>query len=287
MSDIVIIPVYNRAEYLPLCLEFLSKAEGIETKEIWVCIDRGMNPAYRALTAVVAEWVSRGLRIVTYVREPHKYYSGSYNALEAYVEAFFSDARFVYYVEDDTFVQPDFFKWHEAVQADGDYACSIAIHSNSNEPITDPSAYFTFEGGYDSHGVCWKRENLKMVVEHFVPEYYAGDRVHYAEYLEKQFPKSAHRKIYVEHDGLIHAILEANHGVVAYPFVPRCYHIGFAGHNRMGGPKFTTAELKEIIYDADKVHAADVHGTLGVMPRNPVPEWSEVHCTLQVKNNGV
>ena len=39
MRDIVIIPTYDRPEYLALCLEKLFQARGIEEKEVWVCLD--------------------------------------------------------------------------------------------------------------------------------------------------------------------------------------------------------------------------------------------------------
>ena len=37
--DIVIVPTYDRPEYLWVCLQKLSAAHGVQDKEIWVCED--------------------------------------------------------------------------------------------------------------------------------------------------------------------------------------------------------------------------------------------------------
>ena len=39
MRDVVIVPCYERPEYTRICLEYLSRARGIEDKEVWLCQD--------------------------------------------------------------------------------------------------------------------------------------------------------------------------------------------------------------------------------------------------------
>lgn len=276
--DIVLITTYNRPDYLRLCLEYLSRAEGIADKEIWICVDRG-RALIREFYEVVCDF--RALNISVLFREPHTHHGNSHNTLEAYKEAFYTNARFVYLVEDDVLVQPDFFKWHEAVQACGDFMCSVAFRCGRNAEartdIVDPEAYFTTARDYASIGVCWRREKLAPVIEHAKDEYYSD----LTGYLERQFPNNRFADCFTEQDGLIMRVLGATHGLVAWPYVPRCYHIGFAGYNRPRGARFTTAELREIIHDPAKVAAADCDfHDIEAVPTEPIPFWepSKLHC---------
>src|SRR5208282_4467835 len=162
--DIVLLPTYFRPEYLQLCLEHLVKAEGITSKEIWILQDHHLNDEYihaveeNWTQEVLASWKPYTALDIKFIRLPFHITPGnSRNVLEGYRRAYHTDAQFVYLVEDDVFVQPDFFQWHEAVQADGDYYCSIAhgcYHRNKEvrTDIADSGAYFTSHRDYASLG---------------------------------------------------------------------------------------------------------------------------------------
>ena len=119
--DIVLIPAYMRPEYLSLCLEYLAAAEGARVgKEFWVIQDMRQHDEHRF--NVQLRWTKEVLDNsplpVRYIfRQPHNYAGNSYNTLEAYKEAYGTEARFTYLVEEDVLVTPDFFRWHEAVQS--------------------------------------------------------------------------------------------------------------------------------------------------------------------------
>ena len=275
--DIVIVTTYNRPEYLRVCLEYLEKAEGIESKEIWICIDRG-RVLYREICEVLCDFPK--LRIRTFVRDAHTYHGNTYNTMEAYKEAYASNANFVYLVEDDVLVRPDFFKWHEAVQSRSDFFCSIAYrcirNGEARTDINDETAYFTSRRDYASIGVCWRRERLAPVVEHARDEYYKD----LSGYLAQHFPNNRFQDCFTEQDGLIMRILGVQHGNICWPYNPRAFHIGFNGYNRPRGTRYTTEEIKSIIHDAAKVKEADrdFHD-IEVVPTTSVPHWSphELH----------
>jgi len=270
--DVIIITSYNRPDYLRLCLEYLSRAEGIETKDLWICIDRG-RALVREFYEVIKDFPKLNLNLE--FRMPHTYQGNSYNTLEAYKTAYYSDAEFVYLVEDDVLVTPDFFKWHEAVQARGNFMCSVAYrclrNAEADKSIDDPAAYFTTARDYASIGVCWRRKNLAPLAMHANTEYYDD----MGGYLTKYFPGNRFADSFTEQDGLIMRILGDTNGLVCWPYLPRAFHIGFAGYNRPHGTRYTYQEIKEIIYDAAKVAAADrdFHD-IEVVPTKAVPDWS-------------
>lgn len=270
--DIVIITTYNRPDYLRLCLEYLSRAQGAREKEIWVSIDRGKG-LYREFCEVILDF-RNWLNVRTIVREPHSYMGNSMNTMEAYKEAYQTGAKHVYLVEDDVLVQPDFFTWHEAVQSRGDFFCSIGYRCLRNAKVyagfTDPAAYFTSRCDYASIGVCWRREKLEPVVKHARPEYYSD----LGGYLNRTFPNNRFSDSFTEQDGLIMRVLGEQHGNIAWVYIPRCYHVGFNGYNRPRGPRLSYSEIQETIHNQEKIRAADLDfHDIEVVPTSAVPDW--------------
>ena len=279
MRDIVIITSYNRPDYLRLCLDYLSRAAGIENKEIRICIDRGRS-LLREFYEVINDF-RPALNISTVIRPEHSYHGNSFNTLEAYKEAHASAAEFVYLVEDDVLVQPDFFTWHEAVQGLCDCLCSIAYRCNRNSEarrdISDPTAYFVTARDFASVGVCWRRERLEPVIQHARPEYYAD----LGNYINRTFPNNRFGDCFTEQDGLIMRVMGVTNAFTVWPYVPRCYHVGFAGYNRPRGPRLSYAELQETVHKVEKVRAADRDfGDIEPVPTEPVEAWdaSKLHC---------
>jgi hypothetical protein len=282
LPDRVIITTYNRSAYLKLTLEYLSRAEGIADKEIFIYADRGLSgQSLMDMCDVVREFPQ--LEIKTFIRPQHNYQGNSYNTLEAYKEAYYSEAKFVYLVEDDVLVQPDFFRWHEAVQAQGDYLCSVAYRCRRNPEartdFMDPSAYIVSQADFASIGCGWRREKLAAIIEHAREEYYSD----LSGYLEKHFPKNRFSSGYTEQDGLIMRIMAVTNAMVAWPCgYPRSFHFGVAGYNRPNGPRLSYEELKEMVYSPEKIKIADRDfGDIEVMPP-PTPPWTTVYCAQRI-----
>ena len=281
MKDIVIIPTFHRPEYLALCLEHLRAAQGERELEFWVFHDRGSEPDNRSICT--------GARYVE--RPTHDYIGNPFNFLEAYREAFNTDARFVYLVEDDVFVGPDFFRWQEAVQARRDYFCTIAWHCIRNPqvlPSSDPTAIVETNRDYSSIGVCWRRERLASVVQHATPDYYSNP----AGYLKRAFPESTLPLMWSEQAGLImRVLLQDKNNLVAWAALPRCAHVGINGYHRRDGYKFTgtleqrVAALRTASQSTERIVGLSrtVFDDIAALPT--IPEWraEDIHVVQEFK----
>jgi hypothetical protein len=290
VKDIVLIPTYNRAEYLNLCLEYLANTIRTQTeKEFWVCQDFRQNDdhRYRIQMSWVDEVIAkyRGpLTVHKFTTVPHNYIGNSFNVLESYKKTFSTDARFVYLVEDDVMVRPDFFVWHENVQeVEPDAMCSIAYRCSRNHEartdVVDPGAYFTTARDYASIGVCWKKENLLPLLEHGVPAYYND----MDGYIGRQFPGNRFSTDFCEQDGLVMRCMWNERTFTAWPYVPRAYHIGFRGYHRPNGFSSNgfwqqkSDALRAIIHDPVAVKNADRDfGDIEVVPNVTVEPWQKL-----------
>lgn len=275
MKDLVLITTYNRPDYLRLCLEYLSAAEGIQNKEIRVYVDRGRT-LVREFYDVFRDFPN--LNIFSIFRSPHDFHGNSFNTLEAYKDAFYSGAKYVYLIEDDVLVSPDFFKWHEAIQQQENLFCSVAYRCSRNPAVLkldDPSAYLLSKQDYASIGVCWQRENLQVVIEHAKEEYYGN----LDKYLQEHFANNRFSDCFTEQDGLIMRIMAEKHGVVAWPYIPRCYHVGFASYNRPKSDRLSYSELKETIHNMEKIRQADKDfGDIELVPTDMKLKWNSLYC---------
>ena len=227
MKDIVIIPAYFRGEFLHLCMENLVKCPEIWDAEIRVYHDFKVGDAEKferelaEVETVVNHWRALlGKQFRSMLRKPTEYYGNTYNVLEAYKETLASEARYVYLVEDDIIVHPDFFKWHEAAQNEGTF-CSIG---GSCDRSIHP--YFA------SLGVCWSRQNLASIVEHAVPAYYERQ----LPYIMQKFPQSKMECHMIEQDGMISRVIERDNQKVIWANPAVCSHVGLWGYHRSIGP---------------------------------------------------
>lgn len=294
MKDIVLIPTYTRPEYLYLCLEHLANTERTDSQKVfWVCQDHRENDEHRY--GLIFSWVDEviarfhGALNITKTRVLRHNYSGnSFNVLESYHRAFATDARYVYLVEDDVLVKPDFFRWHEAAQTTEPAAmCSIAYRCSRNHEVqpgvVDPGAYFTTAKDYASIGVCWKRENLAWVLEHDNRDYY-GDM---DGYMIRRFPGNRFASDFAEQDGLVMRVMWEQRGFTIWPYVPRAYHMGWYGYHRPNGKRpegfweQKVGALRAMISDPERLKiAAPDYGDIDPYPVEPVGLWPAL-CKIQ------
>lgn len=300
--DIVLIPTFYRPEYLWLCLEAIHKAEGGSEKEIWIAQDRHLSDGntYAAEAAENAEirahFYNRFAGFHWTERPYHSYVGNPFNFLELYKEAYHTDARYVYLVEDDVLVEQDFFKWHETVNQDGDYWCSVGWHCVRNEEVKkseDPTAYIETSRDYSSIGVCWPRQSLEPVVKHATSAYYQNMGI----YLRANFPKNPIPwGQWTEQAGLIMRLLLEGNGsrVVAWPALTRCYHIGIQGYHRRNGYKFKgtlpekIAQLREVLAVPGKIMTLKMDNYGGDIenPRGSTPAWDRLEVVQKFKWEG-
>jgi hypothetical protein len=289
VPDIVLVPTYSRPEYLHLCLEAISKAEGGRSKAVWVARDchskDGAKHAREAadIRAVVGDYRTSFADLRFIERAPHSYYGNSFNTLELYREAFGTDAEFVYLIEDDVVIEHDFFRWHEAVQGRGSYFCSIAryiCNDGRSFPTDDPAAYVESTRDYASLGVCFRRENLKLIAPHCCPGYYGN----MGGYIARKLPDSTLGAQFSEQDGLIQRVLHESGMLTAWACMPRAYHIGIHGYHRSQGARLTgplkekvrtlkhllsMGKLKDLAKDFKQLNDIDA-------PRGFTPAWDKL-----------
>lgn len=231
MKDIVIIPSYWRVEFLYLCLEHLSKCPESKDLEFWIFQDQKFGDAERfkddapELDWVIKHW-QQHLNLRAFVRPVNSFYGNSYNVLRAYDKAYKTDARYVYLIEDDIFVTPDFFKWHKEAMGNSEfYSCSIAGK-------TEECRYSI----YRSLGVCWRRTELEKIVKHAIPEYYTS-MASMANYINNNFTSLYDPTEFIEQDGLISRVIEQENMDVIWAPEFKAYHIGVYGYHRGIGTK--------------------------------------------------
>lgn len=227
--NVVVIPCFNRPEFLYVTLEFICKAKGYEKNKYLFCCDHGFNVQN---INIIKSFPQLNSEIV--IRKNHfpKLTKQSFNVLEGYRQACNMSDELVYLIEDDIFISEDFFNWHEKVHAKDKCFCSIATRNNNTEFDTsnDVSAYYYgVKSDYQSLGVCWNKQVLIDEVLPFATRKYYNSPVTYCKYY---FPESVIGHYFVEQDGLIRRIKEKNSGIGIFTHVPRAYHGGFYSYNR-------------------------------------------------------
>ncbi len=225
---VVLIPVFNRPEFLQVCLEYIQAAEGWKQFEYWFLCDFGYK---RSNLSVIKEFPGNK-RIIE--RQKHKFKAitkQSFNLLDGYREAVESGATKVFLIEDDVFVANDFFKWHLSAQEHGPLTIATDNHNTKFEVSNDLTKIYTGANeDYQSLGVCWNARYLKSIVLPHANKDYYRDPVGYC---FKNFTQSKIGRFFVEQDGLIRRAISNKLNAI-FPHVPRAYHAGFIGYNRRG-----------------------------------------------------
>jgi hypothetical protein len=252
MRDVVIVPCYERPEYTRLCLEYLSRARGIENKEIWIFLDNHRETDFRK----IFDAQQPNLKYASFVncQLPHDTYGNSKNLLDGLKAAYDSGAQRIFLVEDDIIVAPDIFEWHEEIldTVDPFVSCATALNKSAHfqingqfamrESCKNPDAYLEAIGPYSSHAAAFKRKNLGRLVEYLIEtakllSWASGDEqdIRTQQYL-RQIKKTS-----------------------AWPYVPRAYNVGVYSYHINTGRKLSgTLEekaqaLDQIIHDPEKL----------------------------------
>jgi hypothetical protein len=241
MRDVVLIPAYERPEFTRLCLQYLSRARGIETKEVCLFIDNHKSKDFREIFEAQRPNIAMANelfpnRAFTSCEVAHESYGNSRNVVDALIFGFKIGAERIYLVEDDILVAPDFFSWHEAVLVEPGVfvSCSTALSKSAHFQINgpqamdegyfDPAAYYLAEGPYSSHAVAFKRGNLGLLLTRLagIDDWHSG----------------------WEQDLVTQQYLTRSKQKSAWSFMPRAYNIGWYSYHINTGRKFT-GTLKE------------------------------------------
>lgn len=278
MNDIVIIPTYDRPEYLWVCLEKLEKTGSLDGKEIWICEDQHIDKPKHFTTQVEmlatireAERLFKNDRL-KYFMISHQSYGNSNNLLSALDRAYDTSAKYVYIIEDDVMVTPDFFQWHEEAHKTFDpfVTCAGRINRSLNFQMNGPEAID--ESNPDSMA-CVRSHKAYMSWANC----FRRDRLH--RFL-KEWPYDDEWRPGHEQDIAIQQWMWMKHEDSVWPYVPRAYHMGWYSYHRTAGMKFNgtleekVKELRSAITDKTKINQMASLQEIDPFPTKPIM-WRE------------
>jgi hypothetical protein len=256
--DIVIVPTFDRPEFLWLCLEHILAAEGNQEKEIWLCEDIHEDKPKSFTTqidmlATIRHFEKQFPWFQYTAMVPHKKYGNSWNVTSALAKARAIGSPLTYIIEDDVLITKDFFTWHADcfykgltpwVSCAGRLNSSLNFESNGryamDETCKDVRALKAVVGAYISWATCFPWHSLDQAVKLFWNDF---------EYCPG-----------VEQDMMIQNYMLQNQLSSIWPYVPRAYHLGWYSYHRIAGDNpYGTLEqkvdyLRRIVYDKNQLH---------------------------------
>lgn len=199
---------------LALTLEHLAQTRPAFQLDVRICVDHTNQERLADIDYVrdtyfpTADIYHAGNHILT----P----GGCWNILNSLKSGYETGAEYVFFVEEDVFVSPDFFDRHLELQGSGDYFVT------SGRKL----AYFddTF---YSNPGSCYRRKKLAAVIPHICDLYFTDQRG----YLEHYFPGMDDAGIL--DDGLIRRAMRSLGGRAKCAVPSIAFHQGFHYYNKM------------------------------------------------------
>ena len=162
--DIVLLPTFNRAELLQVCLEHLGRCEGIENHEVWVSEDQ-VGGKSKIIQQEIDEVLERATDFLNFkhIRQPKHSGPSWVNIFRCLHEAHETNCRYIYMLEDDIVVSPDFFRWSH--QAHEQFRPFVTCANNDwTLASSDPLAVCLSHSDFEPWAACIARENLKRVL---------------------------------------------------------------------------------------------------------------------------
>ena len=130
--DAVIVSSWRRADYLSQCLQALHNARGIQDKLVWIFqndrSDVGIDlaPVHSVIDAAKNLFENFKITRQNFGDGQEGYPGWVWTQADAFRQVYDSNASRMYFVSDDDVCTPDYFEWHDAVQADGDWFATCA-----------------------------------------------------------------------------------------------------------------------------------------------------------------
>jgi len=256
--DIVLIPTFNRAEMLNLCLEQIERAAPDNVQFLFQ-IDYGYDTE---ILKVIDSRLKRYNKIKSFTPN-HGYRKAklSYNILEGYKKAAELSTGFVFMIEDDVMVGKSFFEWHQEVHRQRELFCSIGS-KNPNRDVREldgEDIYYTSDGDYASIGVCYRKELIQDVISiHGNPSYYED----MFGYIGRVVGFQPYGKSWPEQAGMIRRLQLRSGLPIAFPYIPRAFHAGYYGKNRgnnnkpKGNLEARTEQARSVAFDYERLKGA-------------------------------
>ena len=215
-QSVVVMPAAHRPEFAALALERLGKASNCPA--IMLNIDDVSEKLKGDFTYVHKHYAPFGTCLT--FRPPHvQASSGCFNILESIRDGYDSGAQYVFLVEEDILVWPDFFEYHwEQMTVGAVVSCGRRC-----------ARFWTrCPGMYTNPGSCLSREFLDKLIPHINNDFYKAT----GPYMDRVLGQV--EGIHGLDDGLIRRVLWKHELAdrVVYPpaDAPRCAHTGFIGY---------------------------------------------------------
>lgn len=277
----VLIPCFNRPEFLHYVIEQIKKADRADQYHYIFRPDVGFDK--EILTVIKNfpfsyEVTPTGLN--RYNQRRRSLSKQSYNVLSGYALAASKSTGLVFMIEEDIMIGKDFFSFHESVHSQHKLFVSLAVRNinRSVETSGEVDEYYLSTGDYCSLGVCFQKE---VILQHILPhmtDSYFKDPVGY---VTVHFPDSSIGRHFAEQDGLIRRIQMYSGLPTCYPFIPRAYHSGYYGYNRKRGISGTLAQkidrIGKVIFSPEAMRKEAMHPEFyndSIPQRLVLPEWS-------------
>lgn len=269
MPNLILIPCWQRADFLAVTLDHICNAEGAADHLYVFLVDRGYDP--EVLTVIRAFPYTKMTRFMP----EHPHHGNTANVMEGYALAERLAERngsdLVYLLEEDIFIAQDFFRFHELAHRTCPEAFCVSACRDQNrehaeirehvgvQEVAVPEGGAVPEAGtvqeasvtedadvtneasatneaavlYRSHRYQSLGVSFKARELHYITrgavDAYYSDPV---EWCAGEFPYSSLPRENAEQDGYIDRICEAYALDVLYPAVPRAYHAGYTGYHR-------------------------------------------------------
>lgn len=212
-KSVVVMPTCSRPEFLALALEKLSQTPESEALDVRIYLDCSCTERLDEVDYVRKTYLPTA---GVYLANEHPVApSGTWNILNALKAGYETGAEYIFLVEEDVMVYPDFFSWHLSAQASGNYfaTCGRLRSQYKSDHYTNP-------------GSCFRRDKLAEVVEYITPEFFQDRRG----FMDRQFGQMDEASDL--DDGLVRRVIRYVGGEVKYPDRPVCAHQGFRYYNQ-------------------------------------------------------
>ena len=222
-------PSLKRPEFLALALEKLASTKEAEHVDVRIFLDCGMP--HRLADVEYCRDTYLPTAEIYLAKDHEKVLSGAWNILNALRNGYESGKEFIFLVEEDIMVRPNFFSWHWDAHASDDYF------------VTCGRKYGRFPlDFYSNPGTCYRHDKLALVMPHVSKEYFGGTEA----YVNKKFPTMIGQDGSLD-DGLIRKVIRSVKGKVTCAVPAVCAHQGFHYYDRLAEFKNEGKTIQERI----------------------------------------
>lgn len=212
MKSVVVTPTCHRPEFLALCLERLSGVVGCPPIHVFMDQQGASPEKVRDAQFAFDHYAPPNSEFHIQPCGHARATSGTWNILDSIRQGYETGAEYVYLVEEDVMVYPNWLSWHESTMATGEYLATCGRK--------DPWFWRKHPEVYCNPGSCLRRDLVAEVVSHINPEYFKDPAAYLSNHLGGVISSSLD-------DGVIRCCIRKLGGKAGHADPPVCAHQGF------------------------------------------------------------